>query len=264
LLAEIVPWMRRSGVTVVLDRSSAEEYSCGCPAAAQEEFASLVDAVAVLGGDGTLLYAARLVGATGVPILGINLGSLGFLAEVKPEDIRPAFEALLAGACQVQERMLLDVEMQDGGRSWRALALNEATIYKGAPAHMIELEILVDSEVVTVTRADGLIIATPTGSTAYSLSAGGPILFPTLEALIITPICPHTLTNRPVVVPDSVVIEVRLRRGENVRLTVDGQVDAPITEGRPVVIRKAASSLRLLHPAGSAFFRLLREKLKWG
>jgi NAD+ kinase len=161
--------------------------------------------------------------------------------------------------------MLLDSEVLRNGRPLsHCLALNEAVINKGALARMIEFEVIVNSQLVTVTRADGLIISTPTGSTAYSLSAGGPILYPTLAAFIITPICPHTLTNRPVVVPDEAVVEVHLRHGQEVRLTVDGQISTPLETRDCLRIRKAAATLRLIQPKGGIFFSLLREKLKWG
>ena len=167
-----------------------------------------VDVVAVFGGDGTLLYAARLIGTSGVPILGINLGSLGFLTEVKLEKMHEAFEVLLSGQYQLEERVLLDVEvLRNGQVSGHYLALNDAVINKNALARIIEIEVSVNSQAVLLTRADGLIISTPTGSTAYSLSAGGPILYPMLNAFIIAPICPHTLTNRPLVIPDQ-----RIRR----------------------------------------------------
>ncbi len=190
--------------------------------------------IAVFGGDGTLLYAARLVAASGVPILGVNLGSLGFLTEVKLEEVQQVFSRLLSGDYLLEDRMLLQVEVFRGDRSDGChLALNDAVINKGALARIIELEVTVNKDPVMLIRADGLIISSPTGSTAYSLSAGGPILHPTLEAFIITPICPHTLTNRPVVVPDGMVIGVYLRRGADVMLTVDGQIGVPLRTQRP-------------------------------
>jgi len=196
--------------------------------------------------------------------MGVNLGSLGFLTEVKLEEMHVAFEGLIAGTYRVEERALLEVEVQRGNRVLaRYLALNDAVINKGALARIIEIEVTVNGQPVTLTRSDGLIISTPTGSTAYSLSAGGPILYPTLEAFIITPICPHALTNRPVVVPDKAILDVALRRGSGVMLTVDGQVGMPIVQGDSLKVRKAAASVRIVQPTGSTFFKLLREKLKW-
>ncbi len=265
ILIEVIPWLRARGVEIFLDSSSAQVYSCPCTVLPAEELAGAVDMVTVFGGDGTLLYAARIVGEHEVPILGINLGALGFLTEVNLEDMRTALESMLAGDYSLEGRMMLDVAVLRGSnRVSRYLALNDAVMNKGALARMIELEVTVSSQVVTVTRADGLIISTPTGSTAYSLSAGGPILYPTLEAFIITPICPHTLANRPVVVPDDAVVEVRLRHGADVKLTVDGQVGMPMQPDDVLEIRKADAPIRLVQPAGSTFFKLLREKLKWG
>jgi len=265
IAAEIVAWLRAQGTRVFIDQSSAQEYSDSCTVLPAEEFASTLDLVAVFGGDGTFLYGARLVGGSGVPILGVNLGSLGFLTEVNLEDLYPAFELVLSGEYQLEERMLLQIEViRDERLLSRHLALNDAVINKGALARMIEFEAIVNSQLVTVTRADGLIIATPTGSTAYSLSAGGPILYPTLGAVLITPICPHTFTNRPVVVPEEAVVEVLLHHGQDVMLTVDGQVGTPLETRDRLKIRKASQTLRLIQPKGSTFFSLLREKLKWG
>jgi NAD+ kinase len=265
IVADVVPWLRSRGIDVFMDQVSAERYPATEHVTTPEELASHVDVVTVFGGDGTFLYASRMVAAVGVPIMGVNLGSLGFLTEVTLEGLHSAFEGLIAGTYKVEERALLEVEVLREGRVLaRYLALNDAVINKGALARIIEIEVTVNAQLVTLTRADGLIISTPTGSTAYSLSAGGPIVHPTLEAFIITPICPHTLTNRPVVVPDRAVLEVVLRRGSGVMLTVDGQVGMPIVQQDSLRVRKAAVAVRIVQPAGSTFFKLLREKLKWG
>ncbi|MBP1607814.1 MAG: putative inorganic polyphosphate/ATP-NAD kinase ((P)/ATP kinase)(ppnK) [Acidobacteria bacterium] len=266
IVSGIIPWLQERGVEIFIDQDSVgEPVHVSATVVPPEELPGLVDAVSVFGGDGTFLYAARMVAARGVPILGINLGSLGFLTEVKLERMREAFKSLLAGDYQFEDRMLLDVEVIKNGSPFaRYSALNDAVINKGALARIIELEVSVDSQLVTMTRADGIIISTPTGSTGYSLSAGGPILHPTLEALIITPICPHTLTNRPVVVPDSAVVGVCLRHGHDVMLTVDGQVGMPLEQGDSLRIGKADHSMRLIQMEASPFFKLLREKLKWG
>ncbi|MBZ5498116.1 MAG: NAD(+)/NADH kinase [Acidobacteriia bacterium] len=264
VVTEIIPWLQARGVEVFLDQETASQYPLSSSVRAADELASNVDVVAVFGGDGTFLYAARLAGRSGVPLLGINLGSLGFLAEVKLEDMHPAFERLLAGQYQLEERVLVDVSiLRQENQLAHYLALNDAVINKGALARMIELEVWVNSELVTITRADGLIISTPTGSTAYSMSAGGPIVYPTLGAFIITPICPHTLSNRPVVVPDGVAVGVCLRHGGDVMLTVDGQVGMPLTQGDCIRFQKARSTIRLIQATNSTFFMLLREKLKW-
>ena len=265
IVTDIIPWLQSRGIQVFLDRASAAQCPAGTCVEAPEDLVKRVDLVCVFGGDGTLLYAARLIGSSGVPILGINLGSLGFLTEVKLGDMHSALEGLLQGQYELEERMLLNVEVvREGKAIAHYLALNDAVINKGALARIIEVEVSVNSQPVLFTRADGLIVATPTGSTAYSLSAGGPILVPTMDAFIITPICPHTLTNRPVVIPDRDAVGVCLRRGADVMLTVDGQVGMPLQPQDCLKICRASSTLRLMLPFGNTFFRLLREKLRWG
>ncbi len=264
IVTEIIPWLQSRAAEVFLDQDTVRQYELPRRVAAADDLAACVDVIAVFGGDGTFLYAARLVGESGVPLLGINLGALGFLAEVKLEEMHRAFELLLSGRYQCEERVLLDVRvLRKEEPLSRYLALNDAVINKGALARMIELEVWVNSELVTITRADGLILSTPTGSTAYSISAGGPIVYPTLGAFLITPICPHTLSNRPVVVPDSAVVGVHLRHGGDVMLTVDGQVGMPLMQGDRIVLEKAGATVRMVQASGSTFFKLLREKLKW-
>jgi NAD+ kinase len=262
---DIIPWLQSRGLEVFMDRGAAGLPIAGAHQAPPEEWIRHVDMVAVFGGDGTMLYAARLIGSSRVPILGINLGSLGFLTEVKLDEMHEAFKLLLAGNYQLEERVLLDVEVIRNGQACaQYLALNDAVINKGALARIIELEVSVNAQPVLLTRADGLIISTPTGSTAYSLAAGGPILYPTLDAFIIAPICPHTLTNRPVVIPDKLSVAVCLRHGTDVMLTVDGQVGMPLEPQDYLRIRRAESTLQLVSPFGNTFFKLLREKLHWG
>jgi NAD+ kinase len=265
VVADVIPWLQSRGAEVFLDQAPALPEEVSLNILPVRELASKVDVVAVFGGDGTLLYAARIVADSGVPILGVNLGSLGFLTEVKLEEMHTALEGLLTGEYQLEDRMLLDVEVSKKDQSLtHFLALNDAVINKGALARIIELEVSVNSQLVTLTRSDGMIISTPTGSTGYSLSAGGPILYPTLAAFIITPICPHTLTNRPVVVPEGVVVGICLRHGTDVMLTLDGQVGMPLEQGDCLRVMKATPVLRLVQSRGSPFFKLLREKLKWG
>jgi NAD+ kinase len=252
VMSDVIPWLRSRGVEVFLDRTSVDQCPADASVAAPEELVKQVDAVIVLGGDGTLLHAARL-------------GSLGFLTEVKLDEMYAALEDVLSGQCQSEERVLLNIEVIRGGQvAAQYLALNDAVINKGALARIIELEVSVNAQPVLYTRADGLIISTPTGSTAYSLAAGGPILYPTLDAFIIAPICPHTLTNRPLVIPDRDTVEVCLRHGTDVMLTVDGQVGMPLQPQDCLKLRRAQSTLQLVLPFGSTFFKLLREKLRWG
>jgi NAD+ kinase len=265
IAGEIIPWLQSRGVEVFVDKAAADQ----CPDSAcftpPEELVGKVEIVCVFGGDGTLLYAARLIGAKGVPILGINLGSLGFLTEVKLDQMHAAFEGLLSGEYRLEERVLLNVEVvRNDNVIAQYRALNDAVINKGALARIIDLEVSVNSQPVLFTRADGLIISTPTGSTAYSLAAGGPILYPTLDAFIITPICPHALANRPVVISDRDTVGVCLRHGADVMLTVDGQVGMPLQPQDHLSVHRAQSTLKLALPFGGAFFKLLREKLRWG
>jgi NAD+ kinase len=265
IAADIVPWLQMRGVEVFLDQASAEECPANANLAPPEELVGKVEIVCVFGGDGTLLYAARLIGAKGVPIIGVNLGSLGFLTEVKLDEMHVAFEGLLSGQYRLEERVLLNVEVvRNGTVIAQYLALNDAVINKGALARITDLEVSVNSQPVLFTRADGLIISTPTGSTAYSLAAGGPILYPTLDAFIITPICPHALANRPIVISDRDAVSVCLRHGSDVMLTVDGQVGMPLEQQDSLIVHRARSTLKLALPFGSTFFKLLREKLRWG
>jgi NAD+ kinase len=261
---DIIPWLHKRGIEIFLESETEHDYPVLRKVTKPEDLARHVDVIAVFGGDGTFLYAARLAAGSGVPLLGINLGSLGFLAEVKLEEMHAAFERLLAGQYQVEERGQLEVRVfRQEVEQAHYLALNDAVINKGALARIIDLEVWVNAELVTATRADGLIVSTPTGSTAYSISAGGPILYPTLGAFIITPICPHTLSNRPVVVPDNATVAVCLRHGTEVMLTVDGQVGLPLMQEDRVRFRKSPATVRLIQATDSTFFRLLREKLKW-
>jgi NAD+ kinase len=265
IVGEVIPWLRSRGVEVFLDQNSVDQCPVDTCVAAPENLAKQVDVVIVLGGDGTLLHAARIIGANGVPILGVNLGSLGFLTEVRLDEMYAALEGLIAGQYKSEERMLLNVEViREGSVAAQYTALNDAVINKGALARITELEVSVNSQPVLFTRADGLIISTPTGSTAYSLAAGGPILYPTLDAFIVAPICPHTLTNRPVVIPDQDKVEVWLRRGTDVMLTVDGQVGMPLLPQDCLRVCRSQSTLKLVLPFGNTFFKLLREKLRWG
>jgi NAD+ kinase len=265
VVSEIIPWLRSRNVEIFIDKDSADHCPIVGVATAVELLSAQVDAIIVLGGDGTLLHATRLFGTNGVPIIGINLGSLGFLTDVKLEGMYAALECLLSGTYEIEERMLLSVEVvRDDEVVSQYLALNDAVINKGALARIIDIEVIVGTQPVLHTRADGLIIATPTGSTAYSLSAGGPILYPTLEAVIIAPICPHSLTNRPLVIPERQELEVCLHRGQDVMLTVDGQVGMPLLEKDCLRIHRAQKTLKLLLPFGNTFFKLLREKLRWG
>jgi NAD+ kinase len=231
----------------------------------REQLPGQVDLLVVLGGDGTLLAAARLAERP-VPILPVNLGGLGFLTSVTLEELYPILEQVFEGRNRISERVLLEVEvLREGKIVERQRALNDAVLNKGTLARMIEVDLHIDGTYVCRYRADGLIISTPTGSTAYSLAAGGPIVYPLVEAFLITPICPHMLTNRPLVIPNTSTIEVEFQAGEEpVYLTLDGQVGVELTRGDRVAARKAGTKLRLVRPQRKTYFEILRNKLKWG
>lgn len=225
-----------------------------------------LDFVVVLGGDGTLLKAARLYGHRDAPILGINLGGLGFLTEISLDEVQILFERLLKGDYQTEERMMLNARILREGESMPALSfLNDVVINKGALARIIDLETHIGGQFLTSYRGDGLIVATPTGSTAYNLSAGGPILHPALNTIMLTPICPFTLTNRPIILKDDSVIDIRLgSKVSEVWLTFDGQVGYPLQPGDVVRVQKAEKPLRLIKTPFKNYFEILRTKLKWG
>ena len=231
------------------------------------DLAQKVDLMVVLGGDGTLLAVARAIGSRDVPILGVNLGTLGFLAETARENLFPSLEGVLTGQFEVEERMRFDVAVtRDGEDLGRYIALNDAVVSNTALSRMVHLETRADGAEVTTYHADGLIVATPTGSTAYSLSAGGPLLLPTVETILLTPISPHTLTQRPLVLPGHCVIEIRVKdaRGGEVHLTVDGQVGRELAEGDLVTVRRSPHPAHLLTPPNRNRFQVMRAKLRWG
>ncbi|HVH18157.1 MAG TPA: NAD(+)/NADH kinase [Myxococcota bacterium] len=264
-VGELDEWLRERGVRVALDPQAARwKGETGLPL---EESAAKLDLVVVLGGDGTLLAAARSLGDRAVPILGVNLGSLGFLTETSSGELYRALEDVFAGRYRIEQRMRLDVTALRGDRTLgHFLALNDAVIGKTALSRMIDLETLADGSPVTTYHADGLIASTPTGSSAYSLSAGGPLLLPEFEAIVLTPICPHTLTQRPLVLPETSQVEIRVHaaRGGDVHLTVDGQVGHALAEGDRVRVRRAEHPVRMLVPPGRNRFEVMRAKLRWG
>jgi NAD+ kinase len=261
----LVTWLGHRGLGVVLDKETASLVDGSAVAVSRADLATHVDAIVVLGGDGTLLSVARAVGDLGVPLLGVNLGGLGFLTATTLDEMFPALDAFLAGGLVVEERMMLLARVRRRDRAVaEVLALNDAVIMKSAMSRIIDLSVAVDGQSATAYRADGLIIATPTGSTAYSLSAGGPILVPTMDAVVLTPICAHALTNRPIVLPGTQRIEVTLLTNQEVMLTVDGQVGFGLREDDTVEVRRAGARVRLVRMPHKHFFSVLRAKLKWG
>ena len=265
-LDRLLSWLSSRGLTVALDKETSGLASvAGATAVRKEDLPGQVDLLVVLGGDGTLLSMARAVGDLGVPILGVNLGGLGFLTATPLDEMVAAVQALVSGHMAIEERMMLAARVRRRGEWLRThIALNDVVILKSAMSRIINLSVSVEGRHATAYRADGLIISTPTGSTAYSLSAGGPILFPLMDAVVLTPVCSHTLTNRPIVLPGHDRIEVILRSAEQVMLTLDGQVGVELEESDAVEIGQAGARIRLARFPHKDFFSVLRTKLKWG
>ena len=264
ILQELLPLLRQKGCEIFVDAETAAALNMN--GFSRDEIVSLVDLVFVLGGDGTMLNVSRLVAEKGIPILGINLGSLGFITEVNRDEIFSTVDKMLNGGCAIEERLMLSAAIhREGKKIADYTVLNDVVINKGALARIIDLETNIDGNYVTTFKADGLIISTPTGSTAYSLSAGGPILYPTLESIVLTPICSHTLTNRPIVLPDHSKIEIIIKSlSEDVFLTLDGQVGFSLRMNDVITISKAHYKTKLLLPFERNYFKVLRTKLKWG
>jgi len=270
-LCQLTVWLNARGIKLVggprVDRERIEyETGCAVDVVKDEELADLIDLMVVLGGDGTMIATARMLGDKEVPVIGVNYGGLGYLAEFPIEQLFPALESIFAGQYCVQRRVMLRVELRRGEELvTKNRVLNDVVMNKSALARIIEIEAYLNEQFVNRFRADGLIVATPTGSTAYNLSAGGPILFPSMNAVVLTPICPFTLSNRPIVVPDDSMIEVRLKtRNEEVALTLDGQVGFPLQANDRIVIRKSKTTFNLVQPANKNYFDVLRDKLRWG
>jgi NAD+ kinase len=266
VVRRLVEWLAARKLPALLDKETASLVAdVSLPQTSRADLPGQVDVIVVLGGDGTLLSVARAVGDLGVPILGVNLGGLGFLTATTLDEMMPALEAFLDGRMVVEERMMLGARVRRSGASDREFfALNDVVIMKSAMSRIIDLSVSVDGQLATAYRADGLIISTPTGSTAYSLSAGGPILFPTMDALVLTPIASHTLTNRPIVLPGTQRIQVTLLTNQEVMLTLDGQVGFGLLERDSVEVAQAAPRIRLVRFPHKHFFSVLRTKLKWG
>jgi len=258
--------LERRGVRVTFDPETARALGRRRDARALDGRAAPPDLYVVIGGDGTLLMVARSIAARPRPILGVNLGGLGFLTETGPDEMDERLEEILAGRWNIDRRIGLEVTVRRGARTiMRQMTLNDAVINKGALARIIEIGLAIDREQVTHYKSDGLIISTPTGSTAYSLSAGGPIVHPNLKAFLITPICPHTLSMRPLVVPDDSVAELTLRSGDSeVYLTLDGQVGHPLRSKDRVRVRRSRQPILMIRSPRASYFEVLRHKLHWG
>lgn len=254
------------GLGVLVERKTAEVFGISqYPAVAAEEIGARADLAIVLGGDGTMLTAARMLVGQGVPLLGVNKGRLGFLTDLTTDAMLQALGCILAGEYVREQRILLGASVvREGEVKSQGCALNDVVVSKGAAARLISLELTIDGEFVHQQRSDGLILATPTGTTAYALSAGGPLLHPGLEAIALVPICPHTLSNRPFAISSASRVEITLTQADDARVHFDGQLHSEICCGDKVVVQRLQQTLALLHPRGHSHYAMLREKLHWG
>jgi NAD+ kinase len=262
----LAEWLANLGVRARFSKRTSEQMGVA-RSVPSESIPRGCDLIIVAGGDGTLLSMARTAAPRGVPILGVNLGSLGFLTELQPEELFRVLAQVVAGHYEIEERHLLRVRLFRGRRKVREhAALNDVVLSKSALARMVNLEVQVDGEIVADYTSDGLIVSTATGSTAYSLSAGGPILDPRVRAFIVTPICPHTMSYRPLVVPGNVEVRAGLKThsDEEVFVTLDGQIGYPLLDGETVVVHEHPTPVRLVRVSGRTFFEVLRRKLRWG
>ncbi len=265
ILVRLIHWLKDRGLQPILEDEMGKrmDHPDRLP---REEIPASTQMLIVLGGDGTLLSVARLVKNHDVPILGVNLGRMGFLTEVALQELYPALEIILAGEYTINRRMMLNaMVLRNNTCTSEHEVMNDVVINNGALARMISLEVTVDGAYLTTYQADGLIVSSPTGSTAYSLSAGGPIIHPTLSSILLTPICPHTLTNRPIILPVDSTVEITLKSGRrDVFLTLDGQVGHSFLENDVVKIRQSTYSVPLIQTSFKNYFEVLRTKLKWG
>src|SRR6266567_3084762 len=266
-IRQIVPalmeWLREREIEVCMDRETAATLEASERSWTRNEIPNHADLIVVLGGDGTLLATARALNRRPVPILAVNLGGLGFLTVITKEELYPALETILAGNFKSDRRVQIEAEVVRSDEVISSfLALNDVVLNKGAIARILDFDVWVNGEFVSTYKSDGLIVCTPTGSTAYSLAAAGPIVVPSVEAFIVTPICAHTLSNRPIVLPDSAKVEIAVKsHRESVYLTVDGQVGIAVRSDDIVRVKKAGSCVELIRPAHENYFEILRQKL---
>ena len=264
-LATMGDYLRRQGREVLVEKeTAASNHVSGFPIADYDEIGARADLVVVQGGDGSMLNAARNLAAHHVPLVGVNQGRLGFMTDIASSNMLDAMAEILAGRHTIEERTMLAAEVHRGGVVTLAtLALNDAVVNKGSVGRLIEFVVNIDGEFVYDLRADGLIVATPTGSTAYALSSDGPILQPSVPGFALVPICPHTLSNRPIMVSDRTLIEISLKRSIDARLHFDGQLQCDLHEGDRVLVRRAQHTVKFVHPPGYSYFAMLRQKLHW-
>ncbi len=265
VLDELSALLRRHGLAILMDPLTAGASRARPDATADlAELPARADLAIIVGGDGTLLSCARLMAERGVPLVGVNLGRLGFLTDIPADGLRGAIESILAGEFNAEQRTLLSGSVRRGGKTlFSGLAMNDVVVSRGAMGSMIEVAVTVDGEFIYTLRADGLIVATPTGSTAYALSAGGPILHPAVSAIALVPISPHTLSNRPVAIRSTSRVEITLVRGVDARANFDVQAYCELEPGDVVAVSAAPRAATLLHPRGYRYFAMLRQKLRW-
>ncbi len=258
---KLVKWLQNKGLTVFSESMGPQKAGNNLPVSGDIKW------IIVLGGDGTLLGASRKYGRHNIPILGVNLGGLGFLTSIPLDKLYPSAEMLLENNLEIEERLMLETKvMRNDEEVFRFQTLNDVVINKGALARIIDLDVLIDDEFLTTFRSDGLIISTPTGSTGYNLAAGGPILYPSMSSVILTPICPFTLTNRPIILPDYAVVSIMMLKEseEKVSLTFDGQVGFDLLPNDKVLIYKSENRIKLFKSPYRTYYEILRTKMKWG
>jgi NAD+ kinase len=256
--------LRRGREVLVETETAASSRISGLPVASYGEIGARADLAVVQGGDGSMLDAARHLAVHGVPLVGVNQGRLGFMTDIASGSMLDAMAQILEGRHGIEERTLLAAEVHRGGAIvFSTLALNDVVVNKGAVGRLIEFIVHIDGEFVYDLRADGLIVATPTGSTAYALSSAGPILHPSVPGFALVPICPHTLSNRPIILSDRAVIEIMPKRSIDARLHFDGQLQRDLQEGERVLLRRSEHTVSFVHPPGYSYYAMLREKLHW-
>lgn len=266
IIERLSVWIEARGIEVLIDKETRANLETDGPCLSRSDVVSRADLVVVLGGDGTLLATARAVGANPPPILAVNLGGLGFLTVVTLEEMYPALEMVLGGEFKTERRVRIESDVcRNNEVASSFVALNDVVLNKGAIARVLDFDMWSNGQFISTYKSDGLIVSTPTGSTAYSLAAGGPVVVPTVNAFIVTPICAHTLTNRAIVLPDTVTLEITMKsHQESVYLTLDGQVAIALRSNDRVRVKKSDSYFTLIQPPHKSYFEVLRQKLKWG
>lgn len=265
-LVTLADFLLQRGLSVSLEQNTATHCHLDAyPTLHIDDIAAHAELVVVLGGDGTMLSAARALLESNIPLVGVNRGRFGFLTDVSSETMLEAMNSILAGEFNIEQRMLLTASILRNGISiGQGSALNDVVVNKRGMSRLIELEIHIDGQFVHKQRSDGLILATPTGTTAYSLSAGGPILHPTLDAIALVPICPHTLSNRPIAINSASQVQIKLVHAEDAAVHFDGQMQQALQQGDQVLVQRAERTVSLLHPLGHSHYDMLRDKLNWG